>query len=104
MQDWQILILFSPKKVLKGTTFDSMTHLIIEVLIIEGGLEKEIMASWLVSFGVDGVLVFQSISTSITMQLHNEYAPHMVGVHYMVHCTNLAMQTLINKLHPIYLG
>ncbi len=104
VQDWQILILFSPKKVLKGTTFDSMTHLIIEVLIIEGGLEKEIMASWLVSFGVDGVLVFQSISTSITMQLHNEYAPHMVGVHYMVHCTNLAMQTLINKLHLIYLG
>ncbi len=98
VQDWQILFFFSLKKVLKGTKFDFMTQLILEALIIEGGLEKEIMAIHLVSFGVDGVLVFQSISISITMQLHNEYAPHMVGVHYMAHCTNLVMQTLINKL------
>jgi hypothetical protein len=28
----------------------------------------------------------------------------MVGVHYMAHHTNLAMQTLINKLHFVHLG
>jgi hypothetical protein len=81
-----------------------MTHLILEALIIGGRLGKEIMASGLVSFGVDGVLVFQSISTSIIMQCHTKYAPHMVGVHYMAHHTNLAMQTLINKLHLVHLS
>jgi hypothetical protein len=96
--------LLSLKKVLKGTISDSMTHLILEALIIGGGLGKEIMASGLVAFGVDGVLVFQNISTSVIMQLHNEYAPYMVGVHYMAHHTNLAMQTLINKLHFVHLG
>jgi len=62
------------------------------------------MASQLVSFGVDGVFVFQSVNTSVTMQLHNGYASHMVGVHYIAHYTNLAMQTWINKLHLVHLG
>jgi hypothetical protein len=81
-----------------------MIHLILEASFIGGGLGKEIMASGLVSFGVDGVLVFQNINTSVTMQLHNEYASHMVGVYYVAHCTNLVMQTLINKLHLVHLG
>jgi hypothetical protein len=41
----------------------------------------EKIASGLVSFGVDGMLVFQGIPTSFIVQFQNKYAPHMVGVH-----------------------
>jgi hypothetical protein len=48
--------------------------------------------------GLDGVNVFQGTKIGVTKQIHDNYAPHSIRVHYMAHHTNLAMQILLNLL------
>jgi len=46
------------------------------------------------TFGTDGVLVFQGTKSSVTWQIFDAWAPHSIGVHCMAHRTNLAVQIL----------
>jgi hypothetical protein len=48
----------------------------------------------LISFGVNGVVVFQGICSGVIMRIQNEYASHMVRIHCMARDTNSTMQTL----------
>lgn len=54
------------------------------------------MAERMVCFGADGVSVFQGLRTGVTMQLKQQHAPFMIGVHCMAHQTNLAVEPLSN--------
>jgi hypothetical protein len=46
------------------------------------------------SFGVNGVHVFQRVQNGVTHQIQNKFTPHLQGSHYMAHHTNLVVQTL----------
>ncbi len=59
-----------------------------------GGLLEFNLASKLISFSVDGVLIFQGAKSGVTTQLKNKFAPYMLGVHYVAHQTNPVVQTL----------
>lgn len=52
------------------------------------------MASKLINFGVDGVLVFQGVKNGVIPHLKKKHAPFMPWVHYVAHRTNLVIQTL----------
>jgi hypothetical protein len=66
----------------------------MEALMIGGGVPRDQTTQKLNCFGVDGVDVFQGIKSGVTKQIKENYAPHSIGVHYVTHRTNLAMQTL----------
>lgn len=40
--------------------------------------------------------VFQRTSSSVIWQISDAWTPHSIGVHYMAHKTNLAIQTLLH--------
>ncbi len=65
-------------------------------LMAQGGLKEEEHGSKLVSFGVDGVNTFQGLRPGITFQIQCQYVPFIMSMHYMVHWTNLTIQTLSN--------
>jgi hypothetical protein len=48
----------------------------------------------LISFGVDGVNVFQKVCNGVICQMQDNYSPHSEGMHCMAHCTNMVVQTL----------
>jgi len=54
-------------------------------LIIQRGLQKENLASRLVFFGVDGVNTFQGFKYGVIVQIQQQCAPFVIGVHCMVH-------------------
>jgi hypothetical protein len=56
------------------------------------------VARKLMSFGIDGVNVFQGVCNNVTHQIQDRYVPHLEGIHYMAHCTNLDVQTLFKIL------
>jgi len=60
----------------------------------EGGLTKYLIGKRLMTFGVDGVSIFQGTKLGDTKQIVDCQAPHSMGVHRMVHRTNLMVQTL----------
>jgi len=48
----------------------------------------------LISFGVDGVNVFQGVHSGVICQMQDNYSPHLEGIHCMAHRTNMVVQTL----------
>lgn len=54
-------------------------------------------------FVKDGVNVFQGTKIDVIKQIHDNYAPHLIRVHCMVHHTNLAMQIFLNLFLMIWL-
>ncbi len=86
VQNWvRILIFISLDKVLEGLSSDNLTKVIMEALIIGGGLPRDQIAQKLICFGVDGVNVFQGTKNGVTKHIHDTYAPHSIGVHCMAH-------------------
>ncbi len=45
------------------------------------------------SFGDDGVNVFEGCCIGVIIQFQYQFAPFMTGVHWMAHETNLVVQT-----------
>jgi hypothetical protein len=78
------------------TTFDNLTHLIMENLIMFEGLNETKVANKLVCFGANGVIVFQGFKPNVTTQLMQKHVPFMSSVHCMTHHTNLVVQTFSN--------
>jgi hypothetical protein len=75
-------------------TFDHLTHLIVESLIMFEGLNETKVANKLVCFGANRVIVFQGLKLDVTTQLMQKHVPFVSGVHCMTHHTNLIVQTL----------
>jgi hypothetical protein len=60
--------------------------------MMEGGeLSKEELSKKLLCFEVNGVNVFQWSKTKVTKQIKDFLAPFLMGVHYVIHCTNLVV-------------
>jgi hypothetical protein len=53
-------------------------------------------------FGVDGMNVFHKVHNGVIPQMQNKYSPHLEGIHYMAHHTNLVVQKNLNIYCEIY--
>jgi hypothetical protein len=60
-----------------------------------GGLSRDEPSNKVVIFVIDDASIFQGICIGVNVQLTNKDNPFVIGIHYMSHCTNLAMQTLL---------
>jgi hypothetical protein len=60
-----------------------------------GVLIVEHIASKLVCFGSDGVVVFISVHIGVSTQLKSNSAHFLILMHYMAHWTNLTTKTLL---------
>jgi hypothetical protein len=80
----------------QGNGASALKEAIITCISCHGGLSENVVAERMVSFGADGVSVFQGSRTGVTTQLKEHDAPFMIGVHCMVHRTNLAVEPLSN--------
>ncbi len=80
------------ERVLDGANSNNMIQPIIEALTIRGALNKKYMTKKLVSFGVDKVNIFQGTYNGVIVQIQKNYAPNMVGLHYMENHTHLVVQ------------
>jgi hypothetical protein len=99
VQDWcHIPLLLNVKHVLSGSKTNSLTLLIMNYLMTQGGLHEEDLASRLVYFGVDGISTFQGFKSRVIVQIQQQYVPFVTNVHCMAHKTNLAVQ-ITPKLH-----
>ncbi len=58
------------------------------------GLNVEQLGAKLISMSCDGNNVFQVVRVGVTMQMKKNVAPFLMGIHYFVHRTNLAMLVL----------
>jgi hypothetical protein len=73
----------------------------------QGGLTKDMIGTRYMTFGVDGVYVFQGVKSRVTKHIFDGWALHSMGVHCMAYRTNLVVQTLFrlpmeNKLKVCY--
>jgi hypothetical protein len=50
-----------------------------------GGLLESDLVSKLISFGANGVSIFQGAKRSVTTQLKEKFAPYMLEVHCVAH-------------------
>jgi hypothetical protein len=80
--------------VFDGASSNNMIQLIIEALTIKGALTKKYMTKKLVSFGVDKVSILQGTCNGVIVQIQNNYAPHMVGVHCKENHKSLVVQSI----------
>ncbi len=94
VQNWvKIPILIFLDTMVTGSRSDNLIKVIMQVIMIGGGLPQNQIAQKLICFGVDGVNVFQRTRTSVTKQIHDSYAPNYLGIHCMAHEINLVVQT-----------
>ncbi len=77
-----------------GSTINNLTSLIIQNLVEYGGLSEGDIARKLIYFGVNGVTSFHGVKSGVPLQLMHKHAPFASGVHYMLHHTNLVVQSL----------
>ncbi len=90
-EEWKRLpILLNLQRVVGGSIVDNLTYLIIQSLVEYRGLNETDIAEKLICSRANGVMVFHGVKSGVTI-------PFVSGVHYMVHCTNLVVQSL-NKL------
>ncbi len=62
-----VLILLNLEKIVDGGTSNNLTTIIICYLDIFGGMLKIDLGYKVVSFGVDGVIVFQGLKTNVSV-------------------------------------
>jgi hypothetical protein len=97
MQDWRhIPLLLNVQHVIYGSGANIGTFLIMNFLMTQRGLKEKEFVSKLVYFGVHGVNTFQGLKSRIIVQIQCRYVPFIMGVHFMVHGTNLVIQILSN--------
>lgn len=53
------------------------------------GLSREELFKKFLCYGDDGMNVFQGEKTKVTKQIKDSWPPFLMGVHYVVHHTNL---------------
>lgn len=64
-----------------GTTANNPTKTLMGTLSVNCGLEAMEIASKLVYFGADDASAFQHSKNGVLMQIKDNYAPFVVGVH-----------------------
>ncbi len=87
-------ILLNLERIVNGGTSNNLTSIIICSLVVFGGMSKSNIANKVVCFGVNNVIVFQSLKIGVIIQLVNKHFPFVVGIHYMAHRCNFVVQIL----------
>jgi hypothetical protein len=81
--------------VVDGDILDNLKRIMVNAMVMYGGLIWETMVSQLVTqFGANRVSVFYGVRIRVIIQLKNQNVPFMVNVYCMSHHTNLVVQTL----------
>ncbi len=94
VQNWLwIPILLSLECVVARSCVDNLIHVLVLALRHEGGLMKYLINKKLMTFSTNGVF-FPNTRSNDIWQISNGWAPHSMGVHYMVHRTNVVVETL----------
>jgi hypothetical protein len=77
VDNWvRIPIFISLDQMLKGSRSNNLTKVIMEVVMIGGGLPQDQIAKKLICFGVDGANVFQGTKISVIRQICDNCALH----------------------------
>jgi len=77
VDNWvRIPISISLDQMLEGSRSNNLTKVIMEMVMIGGGLPQAKIAKKFIYFGVDGANVFQGTKTSVTRQIRDNCAPH----------------------------
>jgi hypothetical protein len=80
VQNWLwIPIFLSFECVVLGSSIDNLTQILMQALMHEGGLTKDLVGMKLITFSANGVFVFQNTRLSVTQQISNGWAPHFHG-------------------------
>ena len=95
MENWRRMpLLVCLKKVDVAPNADNLISLIIECVQSGGGVDREMVARKLLSFGADGATVLQGCRFGVTVQITRDHAPFAMGVHCVAHRCNLACKAL----------
>lgn len=95
VQDWvRVPLLVSLQRVECTPNAENLTSLIMEAVANGGGLDSEMIAKKLLSFGADGASALQGQRSGVTMQIKEKHAPFVMGVHCVAHRCNLAFKAL----------
>ncbi len=76
---------------MEGSSVNNLTKVIVGSLLTYNGLLEFDLAFKLVCFGVDGVTTFQGSKIGVTVELKENHAPSMLGVHCAAHQINLVV-------------
>jgi hypothetical protein len=68
----------------------------MQTLMNQGGLTKYMIGNKLMTFGVNGVFVFQGVRSWVIKEFFYGWALHSMGMHCMAHKTNLTIQILFH--------
>jgi hypothetical protein len=86
--------MLSLQRVVDGATSNNLKHILVDAMVLYGDLNQDNIPFKLITFGANKVRVFQGVRTNVTVQLKNQNAPFMIGVHCTSHHINLVVQTL----------
>ncbi len=68
VQNWcKVPILLNLQQVIKGGGSNNLTTMLVNSITTVGGLSKGDLVAKLVSFGVDGVTIFQGFKIGVTV-------------------------------------
>jgi hypothetical protein len=93
-------LLLCCKQISVDCNAENVAQIVIEALMVEGGMTKAEIGQKLISFGADGASVFQGQKAGVTKRMVETISPYVIGHHCMAHRTNLAAATLGN-LHIV---
>jgi hypothetical protein len=70
---------FFPLSVVLGSSVDNLTQILMQALMHERGLTKDLVSMNVITFSANGVFAFQSTTLNVTQQISNGWAPHFHG-------------------------
>jgi hypothetical protein len=79
--------------VINGVTIENVYNVMLQTLLIQGGLIESNIRKKLVSIGTNGGFMFVRCRIGVLVQMKEKLAPYLVAVQCCAHCTNLAIQT-----------
>ena len=80
--------------VTKGSGAKNIMKVILGALTNKGGLTPHQIRDRFMAFGADGASVLQRKRNGVTNKLQVSHAPHMQGMHCVVHQSNFLVQCL----------
>ncbi len=81
------------EKVINGVTTGNIYNVMLQTLLIQGGLTKVEIGKKMVSIGANGGSMFTRHRTNVSVQMKEKLAPYLVVVHCCAHHINLTIQT-----------
>jgi len=67
--------------VVNGGTINNLTKVIVDNVLQCEGLSKSNLVSKLISFGANGISIFQGAKNGVITQEREIFSPYMLGIH-----------------------